>query len=732
MRAMLLRHQAPPETDPLRLAEVAEPEPAAAELLLEVLACGVCHTDLHIVRGDLPMPRPELIPGHQIVGRVLATGPGVTDHQPGVRVGVPWLSSACGSCQQCVAGLENLCPDARFTGYHRDGGFAERVVVPASAALQLPDAFDDLQAAPLLCAGIIGYRSLRLSGIAPGQRLGLFGFGASAHLTLQLARAQGIDVFVFTRSQRHQELALELGASWAGSVAEEAPSLVHAAVTFAPAGWLVPEALRRLHRGGTLAINAIHLDKLPELDYTEHLYWERCVRSVANLTRRDGREFLELAARIPLRSVVRAFPLRKANRVLQLMAASELDGAAALVPVVKSGGRRTPRVGDSLRKTALTLLLVAMVACWQEEIVPEPYLPTDAWDAYCHGLVTAGLDATALGRDWIEAGERALSAPVGASLPYAEAGAFDPRAAHAVGYRFGVDRGQRVEAAVQLGSQASARVYLDLFRLGQAGPVHVASSEAGSSRLAFEPRRDAEYVLRLQPELLRGGRYSLELRQVASLEFPVEDHDITDIQSGFGAARDAGRRSHHGVDIFAPRNTPVLAASRARVRRVGEQRLGGNVIWLYDEARSLNLYYAHLESQAVQGGEWVVPGQVIGAVGNSGNARTTPTHLHFAIYARGEGPLDPDTFLRQPRTGPPALRADPSIVGSWAVTAAHRLRAAPTQRAGDLARLGAETPVRIWAATGSYYRVALADGSAGFLAASQLLRSSASPTAGSE
>lgn len=314
-----------------------------------------------------------------------------------------------------------------------------------------------------------------------------------------------------------------------------------------------------------------------------------------------------------------------------------------------------------MKKFVTGFSLVLLAACSAEEFVPQPYLPTDAWDSYRHALENAGLADTALGGDWIAASERAVEQPVRIDVPYHEEGEFDPTQAQAVGYRFAVTRGQRVEVELELGSEPPARVFLDLYRLAErAQPLQVASAEEASRRLAFEPRRDAEYLLRLQPELLRGGRYTLFVRTVAVLEFPVQDHDVSDIQSGFGAERDAGRRSHHGVDIFAPRNTPVLATSRARVRRVGEQRLGGNVIWLYDEERSLNLYYAHLESQAVEQGSWVQPGQVIGAVGNSGNARTTPTHLHFGVYARGEGPLDPVRFLRSPRQRPSALTADES------------------------------------------------------------------------
>ena len=246
---------------------------------------------------------------------------------------------------------------------------------------------------------------------------------------------------------------------------------------------------------------------------------------------------------------------------------------------------------DPLRQlAALAVVSLLAISCSSEEIVPEPYLPTDAWDAYRHGLETAGLAGAALGQDWLRAAEEALELPVQIDLPYGEQGTFDPTQALAVGYRMQALRGQRIEIQLELETDRPARIFLDLYRLDdQATPLHVASAEPSTNRLAFEPRRDADYLLRVQPELLRGGRFDLVVRTVATLEFPVHDHDVTDIQSAFGAPRDAGRRSHHGVDIFAPRGTAVLAATRAFVRRVGEQGLGGNVIWLHDQERSLHL-----------------------------------------------------------------------------------------------------------------------------------------------
>ncbi len=370
----------------------------------------------------------------------------------------------------------------------------------------------------------------------------------------------------------------------------------------------------------------------------------------------------------------------------------------------------------NLRNCRAALVLLACSACAQEEIVPEPYRPSSAWDAYRHGLYEAGLASSALARDWVDAAARATDNPVRLQLPYRERGAFDARAAHGSGYRFSALRGQRIEVAVEIDSDTPPRLFLDLFRVdADAEPLHVASAPATETRLMFEPRRDAEYLLRLQPELLRGGEFELEMRLVPTLQFPVQDHDVTDIQSSFGAPRDAGRRSHHGVDIFAGRGTPALATSRAYVRRVGEQRLGGNVVWLHDRERGLSLYYAHLESQAVEAGTWVEPGDVVGYVGNSGNARTTPPHLHFAIYSNG--PIDPTNFLRQPRADPVAVSADASRVGAWGITRGDEtaLQERPSRRSDVLRQLDADTRLRIWAATGSYYRVSLADGTPGFL-----------------
>lgn len=330
MNAMILQAPRPAEENPLALTELPVPEPAPGHIRLHVRACGVCHTDLHLVEGELALPRLPVVPGHQIVGQVDAIGAGVTRFARGDRAGVPWLYSTCGRCSYCRRGLENLCDAARFTGQHVDGGFAEYMVVPAEFAYPIPAGFPAEQAAPLLCAGIIGYRSLRLSEIRPGERLGLYGFGASAHITLQVARHWGCEVYVFTRSEEHRRHALALGAVWAGQAQDPPPVALDSAVTFAPVGWLVPEALRALRKGGTLAINAIHMSPIPELPYAL-IYGERTIRSVSNSTRQDAQELLRLAAEIPIRTEVEIYPLAEANRVLQRLKRSDVQGAAVLV-----------------------------------------------------------------------------------------------------------------------------------------------------------------------------------------------------------------------------------------------------------------------------------------------------------------------------------------------------------------------------------------------------------------
>jgi propanol-preferring alcohol dehydrogenase len=331
MHAQILASPAPIEKSPLRFVEVPDPQPGPGQILIRVSACGVCHTDLHIVEGELSTPRLPIIPGHQVVGRIAAMGPDAGDWSIGDRAGIFWLYRSCGRCEFCRRGEENLCPNAEFTGLNRDGGYAEYLAAEADFALRLPEVFDDVLAAPLLCAGIIGYRSLRKADVQPGEVLGLFGFGASGHLALQVARHWGCRVFVFTRGAAHRELALSLGAEWAGGASDPTPLPLDRAVIFAPSGALVPAALERLRPGGTLAINAIFMSNLPELSYSL-LYGERTVRSVSNATRRDAAEFLLLAAEIPIHVTANSFPLKDANRVLQMLKDGKVDGAAVLVP----------------------------------------------------------------------------------------------------------------------------------------------------------------------------------------------------------------------------------------------------------------------------------------------------------------------------------------------------------------------------------------------------------------
>lgn len=329
MKAMQLPQPKPAEENPLTLVDTAVPEPGPQQIRLKISTCGVCHTDLHTVEGDLTLPRLPITPGHEIVGIVEAVGQAVTRHNLGDRVGVAWVNWTCGECEYCQRGQENLCPQARFTGLHADGGYAQYTVVHENFAYPLPPNFDDAHAAPLLCAGIVGYRSLRLSGIEPGGKLGLYGFGASAHLVIQVARHWDCEVYVFTRSQEHREHARELGAVWTGGAEDMPPKLLDASVTFAPAGWIIPQALRHLRPGGTIAINAIHMSPIPEMPYPL-IYEERVVRSVANFTRYDAEAFLRLAGEIPIRTDVETFPLTKANEVLQELKASQIRGAAVL------------------------------------------------------------------------------------------------------------------------------------------------------------------------------------------------------------------------------------------------------------------------------------------------------------------------------------------------------------------------------------------------------------------
>ncbi|TMC50926.1 MAG: zinc-dependent alcohol dehydrogenase family protein [Chloroflexi bacterium] len=325
MRAMVLEAQ----RTPLRLMECGAPSPGSGEVLIDVSVCAVCRTDLHVADGELPDPKLPLILGHQIVGRVSATGTGVDDLSPGARIGVPWLGWACGACRYCLSGRENLCEFARFTGYQIDGGYAAQTVADRRFCLPIPAGYSDLQAAPLLCAGLIGYRALRRTGDA--ERLGLYGFGASAHIVIQLARHQGRRVFAFTRRDdaAAQRFALQLGAEWAGDSLEPAPEELDAAIIFAPAGELVPAALRAVTRGGTVVCAGIHMSDIPGFPY-ELLWEERTLTSIANLTRRDGEEFLTLAPLVPVRTEVETHPLEDANAALARLRTGEVRGAAVL------------------------------------------------------------------------------------------------------------------------------------------------------------------------------------------------------------------------------------------------------------------------------------------------------------------------------------------------------------------------------------------------------------------
>jgi propanol-preferring alcohol dehydrogenase len=330
MRAMVLHGQAPIETQPLRSEDVVVPTPGGDELLVRVGVCGICRTDLHVVEGDLPLRRAPIVPGHQVVG-VVESAPARGGFKRGDRVGIAWLRYTCGRCEYCASGRENLCERAEFTGWYADGGFAEFAVVPARFAYAIPAVFDDVQAAPLLCAGIIGFRALERAAVPPGGRLGLWGFGSSAHVTLQIARARGARVHVLTREPSHRELAQALGAVWTGDLRDPPPEPLDSAIVFAPVGELVPIALRRLARGGTLAIAGIYMTPTPPLDYERDLFYERQVRSVTANTRADGEALFVEAARIPVRLATTTFALSEANRALAALKRGAFAGSGVLV-----------------------------------------------------------------------------------------------------------------------------------------------------------------------------------------------------------------------------------------------------------------------------------------------------------------------------------------------------------------------------------------------------------------
>jgi len=329
MKAQVLRSPAPVEKHPLLYIDVSVPEPQDDEVLVKVNACGICRTDLHVVEGELPPKKPSVIPGHQVVGTIAATGKNAAKYRIGTRVGVAWLHRTDGVCEFCRRGQENLCEKAQFTGYTVNGGYAEYVTAPEGFVYLIPDGFTDIQAAPLLCAGIIGFRALRLTNLQKDDILGIYGFGAAGHVAIQVARYWGIRVVVCTREERHQKLARELGAEWVGGAYDTPPTHMNAAIIFAPAGELVPAALAVLKKAGTLVLGGIHMSPIPSFPY-ELLYHERVVRSVANNTRQDGMDFLKVAAEIPIHTETQIFPLQEANHALEALKHDGIRGAGVL------------------------------------------------------------------------------------------------------------------------------------------------------------------------------------------------------------------------------------------------------------------------------------------------------------------------------------------------------------------------------------------------------------------
>jgi len=331
MKAMVLEEYGPAESGPLKRRERPDPRPGPGEARVAVKACGVCRTDLHVIEKDLPPAKRPVIPGHQAVGVVDALGEGCTRLKLGQRVGIAWLRHTCGQCRFCGRGRENLCESQRFTGYHADGGYATAAVVPEEFAYEIPDAFGDVDATPLLCAGIIGYRALKRSELPDGGRLALYGFGSSAHVVIQLALHRGCQVYVVTRGESHRQLARRMGAAWVGERAEDMPVRVDSAILFAPVGELVPPALEKLEKGGTLALAGIYMTPIPQMDYERYVFYERNIHSVTANTRADGRELLAEAARIPIRPHVTTYPLAEANRALADLKNDRVSGTAVLV-----------------------------------------------------------------------------------------------------------------------------------------------------------------------------------------------------------------------------------------------------------------------------------------------------------------------------------------------------------------------------------------------------------------
>ena len=330
MRAMQLHDIAPIESSPLVLTDLPDPQPGPGEVRLRVRCCAICRTDLHVIEGDLPREKLPIIPGHQIVGIVDAVGEGCRRLAVGQRVGVAWLRHTCGTCEFCAAGRENLCESQRFTGYHADGGYAEYALAPEAFVYDLPEAFSDTEAAPLLCAGIVGYRSFKRSRPQDGGTLAIYGFGSSAHIIMQIALHRGMAVSVVTRGESHRALARDMGAAWVGASADEMPAKVQSAIIFAPAGELVPQALAKLKKGGTLSLAGIHMTPIPQMDYQQSVFYERDIRSVTANTRQDGWELLAEAAKIPIRPRVTTYPLAEANRALQDLDSDRLNGTGVL------------------------------------------------------------------------------------------------------------------------------------------------------------------------------------------------------------------------------------------------------------------------------------------------------------------------------------------------------------------------------------------------------------------
>lgn len=329
MNAQVLSKPAGVETNPLLYIEVPAPDPQNDEVMVKVSACGICRTDLHVVEGELAPKLAKVIPGHQVVGTIVEKGKDARQYPPGTRVGIPWLHRTCGRCEFCLRGQENLCENAQFTGYSVNGGYAEYITAPEAFIYPIPDGFSDIEAAPLLCAGIIGFRCLRMANLHKGDTLGIYGFGAAGHVAIQVARHWGMKVLVCTREERHRILARELGAEWVGGAYDAPPARLNAAIIFAPAGELVPAALAVLKKAGTLVLGGIHMSPIPSFGY-ELLYHERVIRSVANNTRQDGIDFMRVAAEIPILTQTRIFPLQDANQALNALKYDAIEGAAVL------------------------------------------------------------------------------------------------------------------------------------------------------------------------------------------------------------------------------------------------------------------------------------------------------------------------------------------------------------------------------------------------------------------